>query len=307
MYGVARTLLAVGTLSTLLVHDVDALFRPLGVEMSAVTQGGFVLQWSLFALLSGEWLSAAKWIAVGILAISAAGWRPRYLGLLQWWVTASFAASAVVVDGGDQVAAVLTLLLIPITLTDGRRWHWTNPDPDSAASQSTSRAVAGLVAVASLLVIRLQMTVIYLQAAVAKFAVTEWSNGTAVYYWFTHPIFGVPDWMETLAQPLLAQSTIVMAATWGAVLLELILAMGLFMKESYRPYALAAGLAFHGAIAVIHGLFSFFFPMAAGLILYLRAADQPFQWTLPALPVRARALLQRVRNSVRNLPTRSTA
>jgi antimicrobial peptide system SdpB family protein len=280
VYGLARSLLAFGTLSTLSVHGVDALFRPLGTEMSAVTSDVFLMRWSLFALLGGEWLVVAKWIAIVILILTVLGWRPRITGLLHWWVSFSFSTSAVVVDGGDQVTAVLTLLLVPITLTDGRRWHWTRPRRGRSGEKGRLlNKIAGLVGLSSLIVTRLQVAIIYFQAAVAKLGVTEWANGTAVYYWVTHPVFGVPDWLETVVLPALAQPAAVMLFTWGVITLEVTLAMGLFMKEAYRPWLLKAGLAFHTAILFVHGLFSFFFPMAAALILYLRSYDQPFPLT----------------------------
>lgn len=86
----------------------------------------------------------------------------------------------------------------------------------------------------------------------------------------------MPDWLEAVVLPALAQPAVVMALTWGAILLEVSLAMGLFIKEEYRPWLFRAGLAFHTAILFVHGLFSFFFPMAAALILYLRSYDEPF-------------------------------
>lgn len=273
VYGLARSLLAFGTLVTLLVHDPDALFRPLGKAAAEAPITGRLAQWSLFAILSGSYLEVARWIAVAVLLVTISGWRPRITGVLHWWVTMSYSSSAIIVDGGDQLATVLTLLLIPITLTDPRRWHWLKPQ---SVSPTTSEKAKGLLAYSCWLVIRLQVAVVYLHAFVGKLEVQEWINGTVVYYWFTHPVFGVPSWMEPLVHPLIQNPVGVMALTWGTIALEIVLAAGLFMKERYRPWLLAAGLTFHGMIAVVHGLFTFFFSSAASLILYLRSYDEPF-------------------------------
>jgi hypothetical protein len=54
--------------------------------------------------------------------------------------------------------------------------------------------------------------------------------------------------------------------------------MALFMDKKYRRYLLVLGLCFHLAIAVVHGLVSFFFAMAGALVLYLRAPEHPFSF-----------------------------
>lgn len=288
VYGLARSLLAFGTLTTLLVHDPELLFRPLGATQ--INRGDvWLMDGSLFVLLADH-LEWARWIAISILGATVVGWRPRLTGVLHWWVTASFAASAMIVDGGDQLAAVLALLLIPITLTDGRRWHWEAP---SARSPTTLAKARGLVAVSAWWVIRLQVAVMYLHAFAGKMEVTEWVNGTVIHYWVNHPVFGVPTWMEPVMDPLVETPVGVMLLTWGPLVLEACLAAGLFMRMRYRPWLLAAGLGFHATIAVVHGLFSFFCSAAAALILYLRPYDAP-------LPLhRVRGALQRMARTAR--------
>ncbi|PZG39838.1 hypothetical protein C1I98_23110 [Spongiactinospora gelatinilytica] len=69
-------------------------------------------------------LTAAKPAAAVVLVWVAGGWRPRLSAIPHWWVCFSFSTSSNIIDGGDQVAAITSLLLIPICLTDGRRWHW---------------------------------------------------------------------------------------------------------------------------------------------------------------------------------------
>jgi hypothetical protein len=226
------------------------LFRPLGVEIVSEVRDIPLLRLSLFTILPGERLEAARWLAIVILAAVISGWRPRITGILHWWVTASFAVSCVIVEGGDQAAAILTIA-------------------------GPGRAIAASVAVSALNVVRLQMAVIYFFACTAKLGVAEWSNGTAAYYWFLHPIFGVEGWRRALLMPALTGPVGVTLLTWGSVALEALLFMGLLMERRWRPWLFAAGVLFHCGIAVIHGLPTFGMVMIAGLILYLLPHERP--------------------------------
>jgi antimicrobial peptide system SdpB family protein len=283
VYGLVRSLLAFGTLLTLLFNDTEVLFRPMGGE----PQGNFgrdgAFGWSLFFLVPTEYLEVARWLSVCALLMVLSGWRPRFTALLHWWVSFSLAASAVVVDGGDHVAAVLTLLLLPIALTDGRKWHWSPPQD---ARGDRAFLVRSQIALSALLVCRLQVAAIYFHAAVGKIAVPQWANGTAVYYWFTNPSFGAPAWLEPYLLPLITSSVGVTALTWGTIILELALFVALTLHKRWWPYLLVPGLVFHFGILVVHGLVSFFFSIAAALVLYLRPTERPFKLSVRALGLR---------------------
>jgi antimicrobial peptide system SdpB family protein len=257
--GVARTILASATLLTLLLNDPDHLFRPLGLATADVAKDG-VVRFSLFSVVP---LEAARWIGVVILAVTATGWRPRLTALLHWWVAVSFAASAVVIEGGDQVCALLSLLLLPVCLLDSRTWHWQHVP---CASEETIRAFA---ARSALFMTRLQVAVIYLVAAIGKFGVTEWDDGTALYYWFSHPVFGVDGWRAALAAPVIT-TWLVVPLTWSVLALELLLGMALVGSPRLRRILFPAGIVFHLGIIVVHGLVSFGLAMIAALVLFLR-------------------------------------
>jgi sporulation delaying protein B len=173
----------------------------------------------------------------------------------------------------------LTSLLLPITLTDDRRWHWMakeKEDPLSSLAQ-----IRRMVARFSFSVIRIQVAVIYLHAAVAKCAVTEWQNGTAVYYWLTDPQYGVAEWLWPVVFPMLRNPFIVTAITWGSVALEFALFAGLIAKMRYRRPLLWMGIIFHVGIAVMHGLISFSISMIGALILFLRPLENEFAFRIP--------------------------
>lgn len=291
VYGVARTLIALGTLLTLLLNDTDALFRPAGLTVGEAAGGSTLVRFSLFALVPVEYLGLAKWLAIGVLIGVISGWRPRITGLLHWYVAFSFASTCFLIDGGEHVTAVLTLLLVPVTLTDSRKWHWSTAPPVSAESP-LGRHLTRLMAVSSLLAIRLQVAVIYFHAGVGKMSVTEWANGTAVYYWFTDPGFGAPAWLQPLIIPALTNSVTVTALTWGVILFEIGLAAALVMDRRWWPPLLKLGLLFHFGIILVHGIVTFAIVMWAALILYLRPFEDGFRFALPQSVQRYAAFLK---------------
>lgn len=282
VYGLARTLLAAGTVATLAFNHSTTLFRRLdGVSGGPMCFG--ISRIGLFCVGSHH-LEISRWIAIAILLVVASGWYPRFTGPLHWWVSFSLATSSAVVDGGDQVSTVLTLLLLPVTQTDPRKWHWQNGDHQTPHWKS-------LMALFALLAIRVQVAGIYFHAATAKLGVQEWADGTALYYWFINPDFGAPRPLFWLLKPLLTHGTTLALMTWGSILLELSLFMALVMPRSAWGYFLRLGIAFHVTIALVHGLVSFGFAMIAALILYLRPTEQSF--TLPDfLRSRKRAALR---------------
>jgi antimicrobial peptide system SdpB family protein len=227
--------------------------------------------------LPNAYLDLARWISVALLLVVVSGWRPRLTAIPHWWIAYSLHSSARTVDGGDQVAAVLTLLLLPVALLDSRRWHWQR-----GPSSDSRDLITRLVACSALLAIRLQVAGIYFHAAVAKLKVEEWVDGTAMCYWLTNPYIGAPHYLSSLLKPLV-QSGIVAFLTWGVLGLELALAAGLVVSARYRPALLALGLAFHAAIALVLGIGSFALAMMAALILYLWPTHRELRSSLPGL------------------------
>jgi antimicrobial peptide system SdpB family protein len=268
--GVSRTLLALGSLGTLLFSHSSSMFRPVvGLPTPPYCQGSSAL--SLYCLVPAGNLELARWTAVIVLIIVASGWRPDVTGLLHWWVAFSLPASTVMVDGGDLVTNNLALLLLPITLTDNRTWHW-----EPKRQGDGPRVLSRFFALSAAWAIRVQLAVIYLHAFMGKVGVEEWVDGTALYYWLLDPMFGVPAYLVPLVRPFLLNGVTVALATWSVLLLELLLFAGLFMEQRHRRSLLVAGLALHGAIGAFQGLVSFALAMWAALILYLWPLDREF-------------------------------
>jgi antimicrobial peptide system SdpB family protein len=271
VYGLARSILALATALTLLFNAIPTLFRPaVGIDDVPLCAG--VRSVGAFCV-GAPHLEVVRWLSIVALFVIASGWRPRFTGVLHAWIAFSFQANAISIEGGDQVHAILALLLVPVTLLDDRRWHWSRREKVQSGEREDLRR---LVARTCFTLIRLQVAGIYFHAAVAKFAVQEWSDGTVLYYWLNHPSFGAPAWLAPLVRPILLNGMTVALLTWGVLIVEYALSAGLLVARKYWPLLLAMGIALHAGIALLHGLVTFAMTMMAALVLYLRPLDQPF-------------------------------
>jgi antimicrobial peptide system SdpB family protein len=276
LLGAARTILALATGLTLLFSNTQTLFLSNSSLIDKSLCTGIDAA-NLFCLAPTTNMNLAHALALGILVIVASGWRPRLTGVFHWWVAWSYHQAGTFVDGGDQVIMILTLLLVPVTLTDPRVWHWQHI---ATKDHELERPMAKLIALGWLSLIRLQVAVIYFHAATAKFGVPEWLNGTAVYYWFGSSTLGMPTWLHPILDPLLTSALCVLAITWGTMLLEILLVLGLLAETRYRRPLLKLGLIFHAGIAVVFSLSSFMLAMDAALLLYL--GDPKLIFKLPS-------------------------
>ncbi|KAA8999804.1 hypothetical protein F4V43_15900 [Paenibacillus spiritus] len=272
VYGLARTLIALSLLLTLITNDVTTLFKPAAGINEYPSCSVYAV--SIFCVLPNNYpnLELLKWISVLILLIVASGWRPRFTGILHWWVASSLQNTGITLDGGEQVATVLTLLLIPVTLFDHRKWHWLPPRSDNTM---TSTGIPHLISFLFLFSIRVQMAIIYFNAALSKLKNKEWIDGTAIYYYFHDPMLGLNSFLLSLLNPLI-ESSFVVLLTWGTIIVELLLGSGIVAHKEKRFFFLYLGLALHTLIAICLGLYSFSLVMFAGLILAFRPFEHSF-------------------------------
>lgn len=274
VYGIARSIIAISTALTLALNSSYTLFKPAaGVSEYPQCNGNI----SIFCLFPNDYiyLEIIRWLCIIILLIIASGWRPRITGILHWWISYSFHISALTVDGGDQVAAVITFLLIPLTFTDPRKWHWQVINKDTLKLDEKTRYTR-LLAFATSWVIRFQIAVLYLNSSVSKLQTSEWLNGTAVYYYIQHPMLGMPSILKDIFNPILT-SPLVVIPTWGTLILQFILFAAFFAPKKYWKYILIIGIFMHEIFAVMLGLISFSLIMLAVLILYLRPIENSFE------------------------------
>jgi len=273
VYGLARAILAFGTLITILFNDIYTLFdKEIFTKLSELDT--FLTKVNLFSLLGYENLLFSKIIIALILIVVIIGYFPRYTGILHWWVAFSYNSLSILIDGGDQLTSVLTFLLIPITLLDSRKNHWLNSNKKSSLNTN-------LIANIFIGIISLQMSIVYLQAAMEKlYKLNEWVSGTALYYYMNDPLFGTPDWLLTVLTPLL-NSKLVFFLSWSVIILELSLFCAFFMNKKKRLVLFYLGFLFHFMIILNFGLFSFFFAMLGGLIIYLLPTNTDLKKMFP--------------------------
>ena len=136
-------------------------------------------------------------------------------------------------------------------------------------------SISKLIANFSFIVIRIQISVVYLHAAVSKLSIQEWLNGTVIYYWFTHNNFGVNDAILPAILPLLENNWSVFLITWAVLVLELMLFAAILAPIKIKRVLLPLGVTFHFFTFIIHGLGTFFLAMTAALILYLSKMANP--------------------------------
>ncbi|MEX2980935.1 sporulation-delaying protein SdpB family protein [Streptomyces sp. C36] len=280
-YGLARTLLALGTAGTLAFSSSATLFRPVA------TMGEYPLCHDMaaggaFCLVPRGQFDLLRWLCVAVLLVVASGWRPRLTALPHAYIGFSVFSGIAIGDGGDQITWILSLLLALVALGDGRRWHWRTPGPrtdDEPVSRAT-RAWA-LLGVSVWTVARLQMAILYFQAGAAKLPHTEWADGSAMYYWANNSSFGFPEWLRPLTDHVVYSPVGVAALSWLPIALELALAASPVMSQRARWILLPLGITFHLGIAVLMGLWSFALAMWAGLFLLLSPIGHSFPLLSP--------------------------
>ncbi|HEX8019993.1 sporulation-delaying protein SdpB family protein [Mucilaginibacter sp.] len=274
VYGLARSILAMGTALTLLINSPAVLFYNTNTGAAVpVTRTVDVFQWNFFTCFPFS-AEITRWLAIVILLVVISGWRPRYTALFHIWVSLSLIQASPFIDGGDQITSVIAILLLPVCLTDSRKWHWKNLDVSSKRLANNPYVV--LMCLSVYLVIRVQVAVIYLNAATAKLGVNEWQDGTAVWYWFKDYDFGYNFYVAKIMDPILKTPLLVTSITWFSIFFEFFLFLGLFVEQKYRKWFFISGVFFHFLIIIINGLFSFFFAMFGALILYMRPIDEIF-------------------------------
>lgn len=264
LYGLARTVLALSLLLTLMFNKWDTLYPQIdGIPCNQLLKIDSIFNKLNFFILFGLGnIKVMYYIAIALLIIVASGFLPALFCLIHWWIQFSFINSSSCVDGGDQIASNLSLLLIPIFLFDSRMWHWTNAETKSINYYKL--ILSNIVHK----VIRLQLCVIYFHAAVGKFDVAEWKNGTAIYYWVNSSFFKMSPNLEPLTMYFFSNPVIMGLCTWGTILIELILAFGIMASDNKRKYLFILGVFMHFMFMLYFGLVSFFFTMLAGLFFY---------------------------------------
>lgn len=260
--GPARALLALNLILVLALNDVYDYF-PLEYYEVGKKQAILGLQkFNLFYVFGYESLNIAKYLAISVMVLVLLGVAPIITCFLHTWIAYSFISSSILVEGGDQMNAILSLLLMPICIGYGIKNSW--------GSSPTSEGLAGLIRTISYDSIKIQMAACYLVASLAKLTVTEWSNGTALYYWLNSNVFGASGFLLRLLSPVFSSPFLLYVLTISIMLIEFLLFLGLFSRNrSFNNKLFVLGLGFHLGIWFLVGLGPFSMVMVAGLYLFL--------------------------------------
>lgn len=265
LFGMARSILGLSLLLTLIFNKFDTLYPQVNGEPSNyLIKLDSIFNTLNFFLLAGlDNIKLMYYVAIIILTFVVIGFSPAISCIFHWWIQYSFNNSSSCIDGGDQIGANISLLLIPVFLFDKRLWHWKNDNIDTINSYKL------ILSNLMFKLIRLQMCVIYFHAATGKFNVTEWSNGTAIYYWVNSSFFKMSPNLADITMFLFSFPAILAIITWGIIILELLLAFSIISAKKYRKPLFITALILHFGFLLYFGLISFFLVMFCGLIFYL--------------------------------------
>nr|WP_255472697.1 sporulation-delaying protein SdpB family protein [Quadrisphaera setariae] len=261
-FGTGRSLLALAQLSVVLFTSPHALFPPVLGEPQAPDCTTTVKSASFYCighLNSGfDW---HRWLMAALLLVVASGWRPRLTGILHAWLAYSFSVSISLPDGGESVLRIIAILIIPLCVLDDRKWHW------KSGGERQLGPIASGVGFVVLWAVRLQVAFIYLDSAVSKFGVADWVNGTAEYYIVRDPMFGVAGPTSSLMLALTDHPVGVLTLTWGALIIEIVIAALLLLPHAGKNAALLLDVLLHLMIISTMGLWSFSLIMIGSAVI----------------------------------------
>ena len=260
-----RTLLAMGMLLTITLTPSETLY--------AVERCDSVAGWGLNCVTGSP--QATVLIGALVLVWVASGLTPLISSVLHWWVSWSLFANSSLFEGGDQLAAIVTLLLIPVFAT--RPWVW------AYRATPPTNPTARVVANTALALISFQLFVLYFQAAIAKLGVSEWVEGTAMWYLLNEPSFGLGAHGASRFANLVAHAPVTAALTWTPLLIELAIAACQLGSHRARRIAIALGVVLHVAIALVMGIVSFSLVMIGALTISAARGTGPRTMQAPPL------------------------
>ncbi|WP_103867217.1 hypothetical protein [Aquimarina sp. I32.4] len=261
-YALLRSILALSTLLTIIINSTDILF-PVFIENNNLVYSKIIISNINFSNLIFENIFWFKIIAIVVLLLVISGIYPRITGVLHFLISYLFFNTSIAIDGGDQICSNITFLLIPMTLIDNNINHW-------GYSRKMNSTFGKTIFCSFSFLICIQICVVYLHSAIAKFNVEEWVNGTAIWYWFRHEIFGANYFILTIVNFCLQNSYVLYFFNYSVIVLEILIAMMLFVdKRKFLPKIIfTLSVSFHLLIILIHGIFSFALIMIGCLAFY---------------------------------------
>lgn len=123
-WGVARSLIAISTLTTYLFNGTENIY----FLQDGLDSRGYCNGWSSVLLpcivSGGEYTISTHFLMVGMLALVATGALPAITGILHFYACLNNQYLLSTIDGGDQISLVFSIIALPICLLDWRLTHW---------------------------------------------------------------------------------------------------------------------------------------------------------------------------------------
>jgi hypothetical protein len=231
--------------------DLRELFGHDGVAPEAPSDP---YMWSVFRIWPDDRALLVGWLVLLLAALAMTiGWRTRIAAIVVFVLIMSFQhRDPSSFNSGDVLIRIEALCLALA--------------PSGAALSFDQRRRTGrfwsaqVRAPWAIRLLQLQLSVVYLSSVRWKLAGTTWPDGTAVSYGLRLKdmlILPVPQWF-------IDSAFLINVATWGAVVLELMLGT-LVWNRRLRPWVLGAGVLMHTSIMLTMGV-GFFTP--AIFVLY---------------------------------------
>lgn len=248
---VSRSLLALATFSVLAATSDSVLFpanadTPTGMRCFGVHRASL---WC-FVEHNSTGILVVRYVTMLALLIVASGYRPRWTCLPHCYITASLTLALPLPSGAESIAQIATILLVPLCLGDRRQWQWQPP----RAPISPTWAGA---AYAAWLAVRVQITIIYAEAAISKLQEGPWRAGSAMFTVINDPTYHPPSAIRNIAIEFVSYRSLAAVLTWGVLATELTIAVCALGPHLLRRIAFALSILLHVGIIVTLGLFAF--------------------------------------------------
>lgn len=257
--GIGRTVVALGQLSVFVFAEPLSLFVPVAGSSFEDSCSTWYGQFSYFCFLPS--VDVACWLSVLGLVIVASGFLPTITCVIHAYASVSFVAVLTLPDGGDLIASAISLLLVPLLITDTRLSVWK---PSSGGGGGIRQGIQ----VGSQFGLRIQVAFIYFNSATAKFAVEPWANGSEMYYVVRQEMFGASGWLGELSRWATSFPLVTLGMSWGAIGIELCIVVLCFSKKKKAAIAaISLTLFLHVGIGLLIGINSFAMNMVGAVVL----------------------------------------
>jgi sporulation delaying protein B len=262
----ARSCIAAAQLGTLAATSDQGLFGGgrSGLDARCDRHAGSL--WCLPGL--SDRLLVARMVAIVVLGLVVSGYRPKLTCIPHWYVSFSLFGGVVAPNGGDAVAVIATMLVVPACLGDNRRWQWRGPDSPMPAKWRGSALAANYV-------MRLQIAVIYAMTAVSKLADPAWQHGIAMSEVFRDVNYAPAPGLDTALSSVADFGPVGSILGWSVIFVEFAIAVLVLGRRRRRVRAFALVVLLHVPIGVLLGLPSFALIMIGFVAMTLGRTEIP--------------------------------